>query len=121
MTLIISNTSLVLKGSEASHLTKTTQSTDEWVMIQDQNDIKVYLKEEVLPEGHFVSVKFENNSNTEVSFSWSLYHTKKLVQEYSSNLTVKAKGSEIFFDPTVMIQLKKNETLNEFSINLKYN
>lgn len=121
LALIVSNNSLALNGSETNHLTNNIQNSDEWVMIQNQNDIKVYLKVEKLPEGNFVSMKFENTSDTEVSFSWNLSHGKILVQEYPSEMIIQAKGSEIFFDPTVMIQLKENETLSEFSIILKSN
>lgn len=87
-----------------------------WVMVQNQNDTRIYLKEEVLPEGSFVAIKFENNSAKEISFSWELNLNGKGVQKSISKVLLKSKTSEVFFDPTIMVRLEGNQSINQFSI-----
>ena len=93
-----------------------TENSDNWVEVQNEDGVKIFLKEEILPEGRFISIKFENSSDKEFSFSWKLIQNEKTVQQSSSAVILKPNSSEIFFDPTVMIKLKANDSINQFSI-----
>jgi len=95
-----------------------TQNSESWVMVKNENGIKIYLKEEILPEGRFIAIKFENNSTTEISFSWELTKNEKIAQKGSDKITLNVNESEVFFDPTLMLKLENDETINHISINI---
>ena len=106
-------------NAQSSTITKSSinaENSDNWVMVQNENGINIYLKEEVLPEGRFIAIKFANTTKNKISFSWELSLNGKQVQKSTSKLTLKQKSSEVFFDPTVMVKLKDNQSVNQFSI-----
>ena len=98
----------------------SVQDNEEWFLVIKDENLTIYLKEEVLTEGRFVTYKFENSSSKEISFSWDVIQNKNIVQENNGAITIKASSIEIFFDPTVSIQLKENETVQDFSLIIKY-
>ncbi len=96
------------------------QDNEEWFLVIKDNNLTIYLKEEVLSEGRFIAYKFENSSDIEISFSWDVLQNKNIIQENNGKITLKPNSIEVFFDPTVSIQLKENESIKDFNLIIKH-
>lgn len=103
-------------NSRLENLTVFNPSSN-WELIKEENGIKVYVKEQLLSEGRFIAVKFENATYKPISFSWKLTKEGKVVPNYAGDISLKISESKEFIDPTVL-SLDVEEHINMFNVNI---
>ena len=100
--------------------TSVTQNSDSWVMVKNENGINVYFSKYDFNNKSYLEVKFENTTNQEINFTWSLTKNSTLISN-ETNTSVEALGTIGRPDTSVLIPINNGETFNSFSltVNLK--
>ena len=108
-------------ASQTTNLLTTSiaQNSDSWVAIENQEGIKVSCTQFNLNGVSYLKVKFENKTNHEINFSWSLNEGNEVVVN-ETRATVKANGF-IETDNTTLILFNNGDSQALFSFNLKIN
>ena len=113
--------SLSLGTAEALTLTSTTivaDNSDNWVEIQNENGIKVLFTSYHLDGKSYLKIKFENQTNENIQFSWSLTNKDSEVLINNHKNEIIANKAFNFIDATMPISINNGETVNDFSINV---
>lgn len=104
------------KIEQNNEYTKIDENLNEWVLVKEDNGIKVYFMK-VEEEGMCqIKIKFENTTNLEKSFSWVIKEGEKVIN--NQKLTISPNGVEIFIDYSVPILFSTNNNFNDFLITI---
>ena len=96
----------------------TTVDDENWVLVENNNGIKISLLELEERGNRFVEVLFENVQSNDVEFAWTLSNKNNEVL-INSTAQIKANGSYINYDTNRMVKLKQNETIADFKVEIK--
>lgn len=112
-----------VKAGEKIELNKESITIDEnlneWVLVKEENGIKVYLKIIKINEDNFISIRFENISDNNISFSWALLNNNKVMIESSKEVYINSGGNLEVFDPTMQKILDNEVSINHFKVLIK--
>ncbi|MDQ3191704.1 MAG: hypothetical protein M3Q58_08930 [Bacteroidota bacterium] len=91
-------------------------NSENWVTVQNVNGIKI-LFSEIEKEGKtYLKIQFQNTTNEEIQFSWSLNKSARTVIN-ESNSIIKALGS-VDIDNNLLIPFNNGDTYADFSFNI---
>lgn len=93
------------------------ENLNEWVLVKEENGIKVYFMK-VEEEGMCqVKIKFENTSVQNSKFNWSVSKGDNIIIDNQQTI-VPANESEVFIDYTRPIMFSPNNYYNDFIITI---
>ncbi len=97
-----------------------TESSDNFVLIKNENGINVYFSKYNLNDKSYLEVRFENTTNQEINFTWVLTKNSELIIN-KTNTSVGSLAKIGRPDTSILIPINNGETFNDFSltINLK--
>ena len=93
----------------------TSESSEDWIEVLNENGITVFLKEYQENNQTYLDVKFENKTDREITFSWTLSKKGEKVLAASS-YSINPNGSMGRSDTSTLIQIAGNESIKDFSI-----
>ena len=96
--------------------TSIAQNSDNWVLINSNGEIKVFLMETSGTDGvTLLKIKFENTSNQLINFNWSIDKESESLFKDVSNRLEPLGFIEI--DPVkILIPINREESYKDFSI-----
>ncbi len=91
------------------------ENSDNWVMMKSENGINIYFSTNYIAGNPHLKVKFENTTNTTLNFNWNIsIENKFLIQD--QNESIDKLSSTLFFNHSLLIPIKENQSFNDFSI-----
>lgn len=110
-----------VKAGEKSELNKESITIDEnlneWVLVKEENGIKVYFMK-VEEEGMCqIKIKFENTSTQELNVTWSISKGETVIIN-NQQIKVSANDSEVFIDYASPILFNPKDYFNDFIISI---
>ena len=109
----------VTVANNPNQLKITSENTDSWIAIENQNGIKVTCTPFELNGVSYLKVKFENTTNQTIDFSWTLNEGGETVVN-ETTYSIKAK-SYVETDNNTLILFNNGASQALFSFNLKIN
>lgn len=108
-------------AGEKSELNKESITIDEnlneWVLVKEENGIKVYFMK-VEEEGMCqIKIKFENTGVQELKFNWSVSKGGNIIVD-NQQIIVSANESEVFIDYASPIPFSPKDYFNDFIISI---
>ncbi len=89
-----------------------------WTLVKTENGIKVYFSQYNSIDGALsLKIKFENETNEDVDFSWTLTNKTKSTTLKNISKVEANKSLEIKFEEAP-ITIYAGETMNDFHINI---
>ena len=117
MALLVSGVSFTsVNAINPTPSSTTVINSDDWKEVQSQNGIKVYFSETEENGKSFLKIKFENTTNQEIEFSWSVVKDSKSITSETVN---KIEASSSINDSNITVPFGVGETYADFSINIK--
>lgn len=109
-----------VKAGEKSELNKESITIDEnlneWVLVKEENGIKVYFTEYLEKDGvTLLKIKFENTLDQDVKVYWTLQKGDKYIFENVELIVSKKNIYQVDYT-TMMVPLSKDDLLKDFII-----
>lgn len=90
-------------------------------MVKNEKGLIISLKDEILPSGRYLSIKFENSSNKEISFSWELVHKGKVIKTTNLDVVIEPNRDLLIINSKMGVKLLSSDLINDFFINIILN
>ncbi len=108
-----------LKMSTNQSIITIDENLNEWVLVKEENGIKVYLQVIKINEDNFISIKFENISDNNISFSWTLLNNNEEMIKSTKEVIINSGEDLEVFDPTMQKILDNEVSINDFKVLIK--
>lgn len=111
------------KIAQNNEYTKIDENLNEWVLVKEDNGMKVYFAlYEAFDGTNSIKLKFENTSNIDKIFQWEIVNknTDKIIFESQKNFKIKPNSVLVFFEDNVPYSIEQGTKLSDYSIILKY-
>lgn len=95
------------------------ENLNEWVLVKEEKGIKVYLQVIKINEDNFISIKFENISDNNISFSWTLLKNNEEMIKSTKEVIINSGENLEVFDPTIQKILDNEASINDFKVLIK--
>lgn len=95
------------------------ENLNEWVLVKEEKGIKVYLQVIKINEDNFISIKFENISDNNISFSWTLLKNNEEMIKSTKEVIINSGENLEVFDPTMQKILDNEASINDFKVLIK--
>lgn len=107
------------KSELKKELITIDENINEWVLVKEENGIKVYLQVIKINEDNFISIKFENISDNNISFSWILLNNNEEMIKSTKEVMINSGEDLEVFDPTMQKILDNEVSINDFKVLIK--
>jgi len=96
----------------------TVKSDNTWQEIKTENGIKTSYTKHNVKGISYLKVKFENLTNQDIQFNWTLSNKKGDVLIKDESSRVKSNSFVEFISTTKLVLIKKSEDLQDFPISI---
>ncbi len=99
------------------------QPSDEWQPAQTLHGISISFSKIELKGEYFLSIRFENTTEDQVDFTWSLEqnHERLMItsDEMSEARVSLASGKSVAFDGSYLIPMGSGDNFSQFTVNIQ--
>ena len=94
-------------------------NSDNWELVKSEQGVNIYYSNVLINGETQLKIKFQNSTNTQLTFSWSLIKNNNisLIENYTNS--IQPLNSIEFIDLTLPILLNSEDSFKDFSINIK--